>query len=131
MSGEASTNNGKIYSIINGVLFETNVIDKKWEINVGNVPTNTMCILTLTDNNKSFSTPVIAYSQKNSSTGDIICGDANSDGSVDAADVVSIINYIIGKASSSFNEKNADSNSDGQILIDDAVGTVNIIINKQ
>lgn len=131
LSGEASTNNGKIYSIINGVLFETNVIDKKWEINVGNVPTNTMCILTLTDNNKSFSTPVIAYSQKNSSTGDIICGDANSDGSVDAADVVSIINYIIGKASSSFNEKNADSNSDGQILIDDAVGTVNIIINKQ
>ena len=60
-----------------------------------------------------------------------IFGDANGDEAVDAADVVSIVNYILGKPSSSFNDKNADTNGDGQILVDDAVGTVNKIMNNQ
>lgn len=62
---------------------------------------------------------------------DFLYGDANGDGAVDAADVVSIINYILGKPSSSFNNKNADTNGDGQILVDDAVGTVNLIMSNQ
>lgn len=128
--GEAPTKIGKIILIINDAIFETNIIDGKWEVSVGNVPTNTMCMLSMINDGKSFSVPVIVYSQKNPNTDDVIYGDGNGDGAVDAADVVSIVNYLLGKPSSSFNEKNADINGDGQILVDDAVGTVNIIMNE-
>ena len=131
LTGEASNNSGKIIAIINDAVFDTNIIDSKWEVNVGNVPQNTMCMLSMISDGKSFSVPVNVCSQKNPNTDDVEHGDGNGDGAVDAADVVSIVNYILGKPSSSFNEKNADANGDGQILIDDAVGTVNIIMNKQ
>ena len=73
----------------------------------------------------------MAIAKVSNVTPSVLTGDSNSDSVVDAADVVCTTNYILGKPSSSFNEKNADVNIDGQILIDDAVGTVNIIMNEQ
>ena len=62
---------------------------------------------------------------------DRVSGDANGDGVVDSADVTAIINFILGKPSTSFNKENADVTGDGEILIDDAVQTVQLIMNAQ
>jgi len=49
----------------------------------------------------------------------VLCGDANNDGTVSAADIVAISNYVIGRAPSPFNEDAADVNTDGKIDIRD------------
>ena len=46
---------------------------------------------------------------------DDLVGDANSDGIVNAADIVEMVNYIIGKPSSTFNKNSADMNGDGVV----------------
>jgi hypothetical protein len=46
---------------------------------------------------------------------DDLVGDANSDGIVNAADIVEMVNYIIGKPSSTFNKHSADMNGDGVV----------------
>jgi hypothetical protein len=51
----------------------------------------------------------------------IIPGDANGDGLVTIADVVAIVNNIIGKESGTFVFDAADLNDDGKITIVDAV----------
>ena len=50
-------------------------------------------------------------------------GDANGDGKVDAADIVDIVNYMMGKPTSTgkFNENAADVNGDGIINVADIV----------
>jgi len=48
-------------------------------------------------------------------------GDANNDGKVDAADIVEITNYIMGKASEKFTFKAADVNEDGKVDIADII----------
>ena len=55
-------------------------------------------------------------------------GDANADGTVDVADVVAIVNQILGSPSDGFNISASDINGDGQIDVEDVVGTVNIIL---
>ena len=60
-------------------------------------------------------------------TGDQTLGDANSDKAVDVADVVAIVNYILGEPDAGFNEAAADVNGDGNIDVDDVVAVVNII----
>ncbi len=60
-----------------------------------------------------------------------IPGDANSDQVVDVADVVSIVNTILGEPDEDFNEAAADVNGDGKIDVDDVVAVVNIILNNQ
>ena len=57
-------------------------------------------------------------------------GDANGDGVVDVTDVVSVVNYILGRPSNKFNFNAADVNSDGMVDITDVVGVVNIILQK-
>lgn len=52
----------------------------------------------------------------------IIPGDANGDGSVTFADVMAIVNYLLGKPSGSFVLDGADFNGDGKVTISDAVG---------
>ena len=57
-------------------------------------------------------------------------GDANGDGVVDVADVVAVVNYILGKASGNFNVAAANINGDTVIDVADVVGIVNIILGK-
>ncbi len=61
-------------------------------------------------------------------TGDQTLGDANNDKAVDVADVVAIVNYILGEPDAGFNEAAADVNGDGKIDVDDVVAVVNIIL---
>lgn len=122
---------GKIYVFINDALYETDIVDGQWSLSVGNVSPGTQAMVSARTVGKAPSVMTTAQAIASAIEPDIETGDANGDGAIDAVDVVSIINYILGKPSSSFNEKNADTNGDGQILVDDAVETVNIIMNKQ
>ena len=64
------------------------------------------------------------------STNSYLKGDANGDGVVDVADVVAVVNKILGKASDNFNEEAANVNGDEGIDVADVVGIVNIILGK-
>lgn len=121
----------KVYVFINGNLYESYVVDGKWSVSLGNIKKGTKASVSVKAEGKQPSICIEAIAEGETVTDDVLLGDSNGDGAVDAADVVSIINYILGKPSSSFNNKNADANDDGQILVDDAVGTVNIIMNEQ
>lgn len=58
-------------------------------------------------------------------------GDANASGDVDVADVVTEVNYMVGKDPKPFMFEAADINSDNDIDILDVVGTVNIIMHPE
>ena len=60
--------------------------------------------------------------------GAVTAGDANGDGTVNAADIVEIVNYIMGAPSAAFNEANADANGDGTVNAADIVVVVNMIM---
>ena len=121
----------KVFVFVNDNLYETFVVDGKWSVSLGNIKKGTIAKISVMSERKHPSICIEAIAEGETVADDTIIGDANGDGAVDAADVVSIINYILGKPSSSFNEKNADINGDGQILVDDAVGTVNLIMSNQ
>ena len=55
-------------------------------------------------------------------------GDANGDGTVNAADIVEVVNYIMGSPSEKFKEDGADASGDGTINAADIVTIVNIIM---
>ena len=57
-------------------------------------------------------------------------GDANSDGKVDATDIVEVVNHLMGKASEKYNPSGADANKDGTVNAADIVTIVNIISNN-
>ena len=59
-----------------------------------------------------------------------IPGDANDDKAVDVADVVAIVNKILGEPNDPFIEAAADVNGDGKIDVDDVVAVVNIILDS-
>ena len=61
----------------------------------------------------------------------IIMGDVNADKLIDVADVVGIVNYILGEPAEDFVEMAADVNGDGKIDIDDIVALVNIILDAK
>lgn len=58
-------------------------------------------------------------------------GDANGSGSVDVADVVTEVNYMVGRDPKPFIFDAADVNTDTEIDILDVVGTVNIIMHPE
>ena len=58
-------------------------------------------------------------------------GDANGDGTVNAADIVEVVNYIMNNPSEIFNDKAADANGDGVVNAADIVAMVNLIMNKE
>ena len=60
---------------------------------------------------------------------EVAMGDANGDNAVTVTDAVGIVNYILGRAPSTFIPKAADVNGDGEITITDAVGIVNTVLN--
>ena len=61
-------------------------------------------------------------------TPDATPGDSNGDGTVNAADIVDVVNYIMGNQSSGFNEAAADANGDGVVNAADIVAIVNMIM---
>ena len=61
---------------------------------------------------------------------DNVVGDVNGDGDVDIADAVCIVNHVVGKSNTTFNEAAADANGDGDIDIADAVHIVNYVVGK-
>lgn len=56
-------------------------------------------------------------------------GDANGDGEIDAADIVEVVNDIMGRPSNLI-KKGADANGDGIVNAADIVTIVNIITNN-
>ena len=60
-----------------------------------------------------------------------IVGDVNDDGVVDIADVVLLVNHIVGKPTDVFNSGQADVDNDGVIDIADAVRIINIVVGKE
>ncbi|MCR4916174.1 MAG: dockerin type I repeat-containing protein [Prevotella sp.] len=59
----------------------------------------------------------------------VLPGDANGDGTVNAADPVAVANYIIGQPPATFVKAAADVNNDGNVTISDAVGIVSMLLN--
>ena len=58
-------------------------------------------------------------------------GDANGDGTVNALDIVIIVNYIFGGTPEEFVFDNADINGDGVVNALDLVAIVNLIFSKK
>ena len=58
-----------------------------------------------------------------------LAGDANDDTTVNAADIVEVVNYIMGNPSGKFKSVNADANGDTTINAADIVTIVNTIMN--
>ena len=61
----------------------------------------------------------------------LVWGDVNSDGVVDVGDAVSMINYIMGNPSESFNPLLADLNDDGEVDIFDVILDINLMLNNK
>ena len=60
----------------------------------------------------------------------LLMGDVNSDGMVDIADAIGIVNYVLKKEMTVFVAHAADMNEDGYINIADAIAIVNQILKK-
>lgn len=58
-------------------------------------------------------------------------GDANGDNTVNAADIVEVVNAIMGNPSEGFDESAADVNGDGVVNAADIVAIVNIIMKAE
>lgn len=122
---------GKVYVFVGNDLYESYVLDGKWEVTLGNIAKGTEAKVAVATEGLMPSLLVSAFAQESSVTPTVLAGDANGDGVVDSADVTAIINFILGKPSTSFNKENADVTGDGEILIDDAVQTVQMIMDAQ
>ena len=61
-------------------------------------------------------------------TTNFIKGDANDDKTVNAADIVEVVNYIMGQSSTSFVLNRADANADGVVNAADIVRIVSLIM---
>lgn len=123
---------GTVYVFIGTNMYESFIVDGKWEITLPNTSVGTEALVSIAISGKMPSIFVKAMAEAGGTpTPQGISGDANGDGVVDSADVTAIINFILGKPGASFNKENADVTGDGEILIDDAVQTVQLIMNAQ
>ena len=121
---------GKVFVIINNNCEKTPLVDGKWELTTGKIQPGEIAKVAIVSDGMMPS----LFVEATATTAPLpppTFGDANGDGVVDSADVTAIINYILGKPSSSFNKENADVTGDGEILIDDAVQTVQMIMDAQ
>ena len=59
-----------------------------------------------------------------------LLGDVNGNNGVDIGDAVTIVNYLVGKPTTTFVEKAADTNKNNQVDIGDAVTIVNYLVGK-
>lgn len=62
--------------------------------------------------------------------GEMLMGDTNGDGSIDVADVVAVVNYILDKPAASFVSEAADLNEDGSIDVADVVKLVSMVLKQ-
>ena len=60
----------------------------------------------------------------------VLLGDANDDGSVNVTDVMTVVNYLLGRENRTFSEVNADVNEDGSIDVTDIMKIVNILLGR-
>ena len=58
-------------------------------------------------------------------------GDANDDSEIDVADIVSMVNYIMGNPSANFNLLAADLNGDGEIDVFDVMMAINLVLSQK
>jgi len=113
-------------------IYSSTILDNSWEVSLGAMKEGEVIQVFSQMEGKLPSLVVTAVVTKGGGISpDIVKGDANGDSSVDTADVVAIVNHILGKSSVSFVEGNADLNGDGQVSVDDAVATVQLILDKQ
>ena len=123
---------GKITVIAGEGIYSSTILDNTWEVSLGAMKEGEVIQVFSQMEGKLPSLVVTAVVTKGGGISpDIVEGDANGDSSVDTADVVAIVNHILGKSSVSFVENNADLNGDGQVSVDDAVATVQLILDKQ
>lgn len=123
---------GKITVIAGEGIYSSTILDNSWEVSLGAMKEGEVIQVFSQMEGKLPSLVVTAVVTKGGGISpDIVKGDANGDSSVDTADVVAIVNHILGKSSVSFVENNADLNGDGQVSVDDAVATVQLILDKQ
>lgn len=131
VKGTAPTG-GKITVIAGEGIYSSTILDNTWEVSLGAMKEGEVIQVFSQMEGKLPSLVVTAVVTKGGGISpDIVKGDANGDSSVDTADVVAIVNHILGKSSVSFVENNADLNGDGQVSVDDAVATVQLILDKQ
>lgn len=62
---------------------------------------------------------------------DCLQGDADGDGIIDVADVVAMVNYILGNPTSDFVPLAADLNGDGEIDVFDVMMAINLVLNQK
>ena len=62
---------------------------------------------------------------------DCLQGDADGDGIIDVADVVAMVNYILGNPTSDFVSLAADLNGDGEIDVFDVMMAINLVLNQK
>lgn len=131
VKGTAPTG-GKITVIAGEGIYSSTILDNSWEVSLGAMKEGEVIQVFSQMEGKLPSLVVTAVVTKGGGISpDIVKGDANGDSSVDTADVVAIVNHILGRSSVSFVEGNADLNGDGQVSVDDAVATVQLILDKQ
>ncbi|WP_291584279.1 dockerin type I repeat-containing protein [Bacteroides sp.] len=131
ISGTA-TRNGSVYVMVGNNVYESYILDNKWTVTLGAISQGmTVKVAARCDGSMPSILVTAVATSGSGETPDVLKGDANGDSSVDTADVVAIVNHILGKSSVSFVEVNADLNGDGQVSVDDAVATVQLILDKQ
>lgn len=60
----------------------------------------------------------------------VLTGDVNDDGEVNIGDVTTIIDYLLGNASDTFNIEAADVNGDGEVNIGDVTAIIDMLLGK-
>ncbi|MCM1107632.1 MAG: CotH kinase family protein [Clostridium sp.] len=60
----------------------------------------------------------------------ITVGDVNKDGAITMADVVCVLNYLLGQDNESFNFEQADADPDGEITVNDMVHIIALVMNQ-
>lgn len=60
----------------------------------------------------------------------ITVGDVNKDGAITMADVICVLNYLVGKDNESFDRAQADADGNGDISINDAVHIIALVMNQ-
>jgi hypothetical protein len=63
-------------------------------------------------------------------SGPIIIGDANCDGSVSVTDIAVVVNHILQLGNDQFNKYSADANGDGDVTVTDIGIIVDMILGK-
>ena len=111
--------NGTSGAILHAVLsVDKNIVDGTFEGKISNI------VFTKTDGKQL----KLNDAKFNIVIGNKIMGDANGDGEINVADIVEIVNYILGKPSAKFVMAAADLNGDGEVNVTDIVKVVSIIM---